>query len=159
MAKFRLLVLVICCLHALTLQQRAEASAQRWKASGSFFALSVRDIVSITRWYQSSLGFEVLREADSSGAEVRSAMLERDGNLIEVVQRDTASAPPRMPDRSYQHGIFKVGFWVADVDSLARELKQKKVAFVHGVVRPPGAGYRTFAVTDPEANVVQFFGG
>jgi hypothetical protein len=63
-----------------------------------------------------------------------------------------------LPDRSYERGIFKTGFWVADLDGLASELERKQVRFSHGIVVPPGADYRSFAVLDPDANVVQFFG-
>ena len=121
-------------------------------------ALSAGDLRAVVNWYRDSLGFSLLRETGSSGSEIRSAMLERDNNLIEIVQRKTASAPPSMPDRSYERGIFKVGFWVMDLDALAAELRRKRVNFVHGIVRPPEAAHWTFAVQDPESNVAQFFG-
>jgi len=99
-----------------------------------------------------------VREGSSADAGLRFALLRRDDHLIEVIQRDSAAAPPTMPDRSYERGIFKAGFWVTDLDALASELVRKQAHFNHGIVTPPGAGYRTFVVLDPDANVVQFFG-
>ena len=104
------------------------------------------------------LGFETLREGTSPDASVRFALLRRGDHLIEIVQRKNAAAPAAMPDRSYEQGIFKIGFWIADLDAFAAELKHKRARLSHDIVVPPGASYRIFAVLDPESNVVQCFG-
>lgn len=104
------------------------------------------------------LGFETLREGASPDANIRFALLRRGDDLIEIIQRRDAAAPAAMPDRSFERGICKSGFWVKDLDALAAELERKRASFRHGIVVPPGADYRTFAVEDPDANIVQFFG-
>jgi hypothetical protein len=63
-----------------------------------------------------------------------------------------------MADRSYQIGLFKLGFWVDRLEHLEAQLRQQGVRFSHGIVTPPGSDYRTFAVHDPEGNIVQFLG-
>lgn len=136
----------------------AKAGSGTWTASGSFFALSVSDATVTATWYREKLGFEVLREGGSPDGGLRFALLRRGDHLIEVIQRKAATAPTAMPDRSFEQGIFKAGFWITDLDGLASELERTRTRFSHGIVVPPGADYRTFAVLDPDANVVQFFG-
>jgi len=125
---------------------------------GTFFAVSAKDAAVSATWYRDRLGFETLREGASPDGRTRFALLRRGDDLIELVQREGASAPPAVPDRSYELGFFKTGFWVDDLAALETRLKVSGTAFSHGIVTPPGASYQTFAVTDPDGNVVQFFG-
>jgi catechol 2,3-dioxygenase-like lactoylglutathione lyase family enzyme len=128
---------------------------------GSFFAVSAKDAVATAAWYRDRLGFETLREGASPDGETRFALLRRRDDLIEIVQRATAVAPPAAAaeDRSYEFGLFKVGFWVGDdLTALQATLKGTGAAFEFEITTPPRADYQTFAVTDPDGNVVQFFG-
>jgi catechol 2,3-dioxygenase-like lactoylglutathione lyase family enzyme len=128
---------------------------------GSFFAVSAKDAVATAAWYRDRLGFETLREGASPDGKTRFALLRRRDDLIEIVQRATAVAPPAaaVEDRSYEFGLFKVGFWVGDdLTALQATLKGKGAAFAFAITTPPRADYQTFAVTDPDGNVVQFFG-
>ena len=127
---------------------------------GSFFAISARDAAATAAWYRDRLGFETLREGAAPDGQTRFALLKRRDDLIEIVQRTAAAAPPAAAarDRSSELGLFKVGFWVEDLAGLAAALEARATTFSHGIVTPPGATYQTFAVTDPDGNVVQFFG-
>ncbi len=153
------LSLAALCGHAQLGQQReAGRTSSNWTATGSFFALSVADAGVVSLWYRDRLGFEIVREEAASASKIRIVLLKRGDNLIEIVQRESASTPGPMPDRSYERGIFKVGFRIEDLEGLAQELKRKDTIFLHGIVVPAGAHYRTFAIKDPEGNIVQFFG-
>jgi catechol 2,3-dioxygenase-like lactoylglutathione lyase family enzyme/ketosteroid isomerase-like protein len=128
---------------------------------GSFFAVSVKDAPAAARWYRERLGFETLREGVSPDGKTGFALLRRQDDLIEIVQRQGAVDPPAAAaeDRSYERGLFKVGFWVGDgLAALEADLRAKGTAFEFGITTPPRADYQTFAVTDPDGNVVQFFG-
>jgi catechol 2,3-dioxygenase-like lactoylglutathione lyase family enzyme/ketosteroid isomerase-like protein len=128
--------------------------------TGSFFAVSVRDAAATAAWYRDRLGFETLRDGASPDGAVRFALLRRRDDLIEIVQRQTPLPPPAAAagDRSHELGTFKVGFWVDDLAGLEAKLRGQANSFRHGIVTPEGADYRTFAVNDPDGNVVQFFG-
>jgi catechol 2,3-dioxygenase-like lactoylglutathione lyase family enzyme len=127
---------------------------------GAFFAISARDAAATAAWYGERLGFETLRQGTAPDGAMRFALLRRRDDLIEIVQRASAVMPPAAAaaDRSYELGTFKVGFWVDDLAGLNAKLKAQATAFKHGIVTPSGANYQTFAVTDPDGNVVQFFG-
>jgi catechol 2,3-dioxygenase-like lactoylglutathione lyase family enzyme/ketosteroid isomerase-like protein len=127
--------------------------------TGAFFAVSARDAVATAAWYRDRLGFETLREGASPDGKTRFALLRRRDDLIEIVQRTGAVPAPAAAteDRSYEHGLLKVGFWVEDLAGLAAALKAKGTAFAFDITTPPRADYETFAVTDPDGNVVQFF--
>ena len=47
---------------------------------------------------------------------------------------------------------------VADVAALFAALKQRGVAFAFELAQPTNGPYRVFGVTDPEGNLLQFFG-
>jgi catechol 2,3-dioxygenase-like lactoylglutathione lyase family enzyme len=126
--------------------------------TGAFFAVSARDAVATAAWYRDRLGFETLREGASPDGKTRFALLRRRDDLIEIVQRAGAIAGPALEDRSFAFGLFKVGFWVDDLAGLEAQLRGQGAAFAFGITTPPRADYQTFAVTDPDGNVVQFFG-
>src|SRR6185436_18127597 len=61
---------------------------------GSFFAISARDAAATAAWYRDRLGFETLREGAAPDGQTRFALLKRRDDLIEIVQRTAAAAPP-----------------------------------------------------------------
>jgi catechol 2,3-dioxygenase-like lactoylglutathione lyase family enzyme len=104
------------------------------------------------------LGYELLQEGASPDGSVRLLLLGRGDHLLEIVQRDGAEDPPPLPDASYRLGIFKLGFVTCDIEALEAEMRRKGADFSHGLVQPPGNPWRTFAVRDPDGNLVQLFG-
>jgi catechol 2,3-dioxygenase-like lactoylglutathione lyase family enzyme len=137
------------------------ASAGDWTSRGAFAAISVPDAAAAAAWYKARLGFVALREgALPNGMAV--ALLQRGNDLLEIVSPAPATrlagAAVAPSERFRRDGIFKLGFIVDDLDALAARLEGDGVAFNHGIVRPEGNPYRTFAVTDPDGNTIQFFG-
>lgn len=128
---------------------------------GAFFALSVADAKGMADWYRKSLGFRTLLERDLPERKIVAVLLERDGSIVELIQRaDTQPAPLRDGKRSAVsvYGIFKLGLTVSDLQGLHDRLAQAGTSFDYHIVQPEGHSFRTFAVRDPEGNIVQFFG-
>src|SRR5689334_16447601 len=148
------LAMMMLMFSLLGAQPRPSATA----SSGTFFALSVADIDASVKWYCDLLGFAILSQGASPDGSTRFALLRRNNDLVEIVQRKSAVHPPSMPDRSHEWGIFKTGFWVEDLRAMESTLREKGAVFSHGIVTPRGANYQTFAVKDPDGNIVQFFG-
>ena len=124
---------------------------------GAFFALVVTDARQTADWYRGLLGFRILLERDQPERNIVAMLLERDGAMIEIVQR-AQGTPPDDATLFSRPGIAKVGFIVGDLEALHARLEAADVRFNHHIVRPEGNPLRTFAVRDPEGNIVQFFG-
>lgn len=129
---------------------------------GAFFALSVKDAKAMAEWYRSRLGFRTMLERDLPERKIVAVLLERDGSMIELIQRaDTHPAPVGEDGKRSAiktQGVFKVALTVANLQQLHDRIAAAGVAFDYHIVQPEGNPWRTFAVRDPEGNIVQFFG-
>ena len=128
---------------------------------GTFFALSVADLDHIASWYSENLGFDIDKQGQAPNAPVKFAMLSRDGAVLEVLQ--LASAKSRadwgLPAEARDvHGILKLGFIVRDVDALFALARERKLEIFFPLVDAKDVPMRTFALKDPEGNIVQLFG-
>lgn len=123
----------------------------------AFFALVVADAREVGDWYRNLLGFRTLLERNQPERNLVALLLERDGAMIEIVQR-AQGAPPGDEALFSRPGIAKIGFMTGDLDALQARLEAAGVRFNHRIVRPEGNPWRTFAVRDPAGNIVQFFG-
>ena len=56
------------------------------------------------------------------------------------------------------HGILKIGFEVADLDGLYSRARERHLDVFFEPTQPAGNPLRTFALKDPDGNIVQFFG-
>ena len=125
------------------------------RTTGALHALSVGDLDRAIAWYTEHLGFELQSRADNESR--RGALLSRPGSLLELAQ--FADAEPRNADvASHQiHGIFKLGFSTTDLEQSFDVLQRAGVDVFFPIVSASD-GTRTFAIKDPEGNIVQFFG-
>lgn len=130
--------------------------------TGAFIAISAADAPKLATWYEANLGFETLLAGQTPDGQTRYALLTLGATQIEIIERKDSRAP--MPAANGKReayrtqGYFKAGFIVNDIDALEARLKTKGAEFSRGVVQPSGNPYRTFAVYDPEGNVLQVFG-
>lgn len=126
--------------------------------SGSFHAISVRDLDAMVSWYVAELGFTV----DSSGENEsrKGALLSRPGVLLELAQfrgaRSRAEADLDVESHEI-HGIFKLGFRVEDLEAAFAQVERRGLDLFFPIVRASDAS-RTFGIRDPEGNIIQFFG-
>lgn len=132
------------------------------RSSGAFFALSVNDVETVSRWYQEKLGFRVLSQGEAPNKIAKGVILEGDGTIIELIQHREAkpfSAVAPEAKGAYQvHGIFKIGMVVEDIDVVYREIKKRGVPIAYDLVRTKDVPMRSFSIRDVEGNMIQFFG-
>ncbi len=124
---------------------------------GAFFALVVADARQVGDWYRNQLGFRTLLERNQPERNLVALLLERDGAMIEIVQRARGETPTDEILFS-RPGIAKIGFMTSNLDALHAHFEAAGVRFNHHIVRPEGNPWRTFAVRDPAGTIVQFFG-
>ena len=128
--------------------------------SGSFFALSVKDLNSTAAWYKQKLGFKELKQGASPDGKSRAIILDRDGIIVELISHKQAvnGATLMKGYKTYLiHGIFKVGFIVDDVDHTLQRLKANGVPIANGPYTDEAMHMRSFMIRDNEGNYIQFF--
>lgn len=132
------------------------------KPAGSFFALSVGDIDTATKWYAGKLGFQVAKSGRTWQGKARFALLEADGAVVELIQHQDAhplsQAAPGITESFLVHGIFKMGMAVSDVDATYRRVKERGVPIASEMMPARDIPFRTFSIRDNEGNLIQFFG-
>src|SRR5919199_2913193 len=108
------------------------------QSTGAFFALSVADINIVSRWYQEKLGFKVLSQGEAPNKIAKFAILEGDGNLIELIQHREAKplsvVAPEIKSAYQVHGIFKIGMVVKNLDGVYQELKKRGVSIAYDLM-------------------------
>ena len=128
-------------------------------AAPQFVALSVADAPASARWYQEAFGLRVLDDfkLDDGGHIV---ILRSDALLVEIVQIPIAKSPGAggIKNPHLTHGIFKVGFHVADLERAVARLRAMEAEFETGIIDDAKHGLRFALLRDPEGNYVQLFG-
>jgi catechol 2,3-dioxygenase-like lactoylglutathione lyase family enzyme len=137
----------------------ALASGPIMPVAPQFVALSVPDAKASARWYQEAFGLRVLDEIklDDGG---HIFILSSDALLVEILQIPAAKSPGAegVRDPHLTHGIFKVGFHVADLDAAVAKLRAMKAEFETSIVDDAKHGLRFALLRDPQGNYVQLFG-
>jgi catechol 2,3-dioxygenase-like lactoylglutathione lyase family enzyme len=126
-----------------------------------FFALSVANLDESVRWYVDTLGAAVVKTLNAPDGSARVAILEADGLRIELLQHGQSfHVKKHVPDLKGEflvQGIFKVGFFVDDLDGLARRWKDAKVAFLTDVIEEKDLNQKFVLVRDNSGNILQAF--
>ena len=129
---------------------------------GAFFALSVADVAATSAWYRDKLGFRIASQGEAPNKIAKFALLEKEGSIIELVQhreaRPRSAAAPGVKDAHLIHGIFKVGFHVADLDAVYHRVKEQGIPIAYDLMPAKDLDLRSFTIRDREDNLIQFFG-
>lgn len=124
-----------------------------------FFAVSVADLDASVKWYSQTLDLTPTRLPGTAQAKV--ALLQGGGLLVELVEHSEAfkleTRLPELQKRYLAHGLFKVGFFVADLDAAVERLKHRGAAFKGGVFTDKVLGARSILLLDNSDNVIQLF--
>jgi catechol 2,3-dioxygenase-like lactoylglutathione lyase family enzyme len=153
-------VLVFLLLAAASFAQQSGPPPAFNEPSGSFFALSVKDLNATSAWYQQKLGFHEVHQSASPDGKSRAIILARDGAIVELIHHKQAvtGTALRKDYKAYLvHGIFKVGFVVQDADHTMQRLKANGVQIANGPFTDDALHMRSFIIRDNEGNYIQFF--
>ena len=87
-------------------------------------------------------------------------ILQSDTLLLEILQLPAARSPGDavVKGRHLTHGIFKVGFYVSDLEGAIRKLREMKAQFDTDIVDDRAHHLRFALLRDPHGNWVQIFG-
>jgi catechol 2,3-dioxygenase-like lactoylglutathione lyase family enzyme len=124
-----------------------------------FVALSVPDGEVSKRWYSEAFGLRVLDEFKLANGD-HIIILTSETLLLEILQLGAAKSPgtEAVKDPHLTHGLFKIGFHVADLDGAVAKLKDMKAEFETGIVDDAKHDLRFALLRDPHGNYVQLFG-
>jgi predicted enzyme related to lactoylglutathione lyase len=124
-----------------------------------FFAVSVADLNASVKWYGDHLDLTPTRLPGTPQAKV--ALLQGKGLVVELVQHseafDLESRLPELQKRYLVHGLFKVGFYVKDLDATVDRLKKRGATFKGDVFTDKVLGARSVLLLDNSGNVIQLF--
>ncbi len=144
------------CLLALLLCAVAFDSAA--ETQGAFYAVSVSDISESVAWYTEKLGFKL--EAEGGNEVRKGALLSQPGVLLELAEFEGAVELTSLDADRESHevyGVFKIGLITSSPEQTLARLTEAGVETVFGIVTASD-GRQTFGVSDPDGNLVQFFG-
>jgi catechol 2,3-dioxygenase-like lactoylglutathione lyase family enzyme len=130
---------------------------------GGFIALSVADVDASAKWYAEKLSLKIVRErSPSPDQKARTTALSGDGLIVELVQHADALPLAKLGanvSRPFHvHGIFKAGIAVDDLESTLDELRRRSVEIAFAIIEDRALGLRSFAIRDPDGNMIQIFG-
>jgi catechol 2,3-dioxygenase-like lactoylglutathione lyase family enzyme len=135
------------------------APAARALQGPTFVALSVARLEASMDWYTRLFGLATALRIDMPDGSGRIAILRSDSLVVELIEHKTAVAPPPAiaQDRYLERGIFKAGFFVADLDEFLRVLEAQKVTLDTGIVKSQDLGIRFIVFKDNDGNLLQAF--
>jgi Glyoxalase/Bleomycin resistance protein/Dioxygenase superfamily len=128
-------------------------------AAPVFFALSVKDLDASVKWYSETLQLTPTRLPPTPQA--KAAILQGGGLIVELVEHseafDLETRLPELQKRYLAHGLFKVGFFVSDLDATVKRLKSRGAAFRGELFTDEILGARSILLLDNSQNVIQLF--
>ena len=137
----------------------AAAPAPVESQSPTFFALSVADLDASVKWYEDMLGLTAKRLPGNVEAKV--ALLTGAGLVVELVQHSKAfevtTRVPELEKRYLAHGLYKVGFHVADLDKTVERLKKRGASFKGGTFTDDVLKAKSALLLDNAGNIIQLF--
>ena len=136
------------------------AGLARAQESPTFFTISVPNMDETVAWYQTMFDMETIRIPPLDTV-ASIAVLRNKGLMVEVIEHK-GSAPveryvPGLNRRFLIHGLFKVGFFVRNIDEWVARLERKGAKFRGGLVEDKLNRVRTILVLDNNGNIIQLF--
>ena len=126
-----------------------------------FSAIVVSNIDSSISWYKKILGLQLRNRTDAPERGFIQANLHNKEMLIELIQVDSSLSGSKIlenhPPRTRIRGFMKFGFYVKDIESLYKQLKDQNIKFTGRMVADPVNNKKTFLINDPDDNLIQFF--
>ncbi len=135
--------------------------AARWPivpdSGPQFFAIAVRDVAASARFYREVFGLTTRKEIEPSDGGYHVLILGSDRLVVELGHgRDFRIGEE--PDRRHLvAGVFKVGFYVADLSLTLRALAEHGISPIVGPFVETDLRIRSAVIHDNEGNAIQLF--
>ena len=125
-------------------------------SGGAFWAVSTRNLQTMTDWYARVFELRLLRQIGTSRDVPQVRILGNDRLLLELVSHPQASSrQPENTETYLTHGFFKAGVVVDDAAAFARRLELLQVPVRHALMTSDELRIRYLIVADPEGNLIQ----
>jgi hypothetical protein len=137
------------------------ARSQKLKLEPLFAAVVVKNIDSSMAWYSKVLGLELRNRVDNAGRGFKQAVLINKDIMIELVELTKFVSQDSLlraqPVGTRILGYNKFGFAVKNIDALYQRFSAMQLKFYGTMVTDPVNKKKTFLLSDPDGNLVQFF--
>lgn len=123
------------------------------------FAISTPDPESAARWYREKLGLKVLKQVALPEAKT-IWIVGSDSLMVEIgplFGKNAGAEPAKRDPKAIARGIFKIGFFVEDLDKTSADLRREGVAFRFADGSDKELGLRFVIISDPDGNLIQIF--
>ena len=122
------------------------------------FGISVTDVEKSARWYEDNLG--MVRRKSAVFPKGKVIILAAPNLEVEIIQHESAVDARRqlnIREDYLARGIFKVGFYVDDLDATVARLKQHKVKFYYDHGWDEELHLKFAIIADDDGNTIQLF--
>jgi predicted lactoylglutathione lyase len=121
-----------------------------------FFALNVANVDSSVVWYSKIFGLKENKNMNDEKAGYKVVILKNENFEVELVEL-TKNKGLKVKGSGEIMGLFKVGFYLRNVDPLLNSLKDNGAAVFGRVYSDAQTNKRNFLVKDIDGNLLQFF--
>jgi catechol 2,3-dioxygenase-like lactoylglutathione lyase family enzyme len=126
-----------------------------------FAALKVKNVDSSINWYSNVFNLKLRDRTDNEQRGFKQANLTNGEIFFELIEQNKSISQETFLKDTYKgysiQGFAKLGFAVADIEAWHRLLQDKHIRFYGSMVTDKVSGKKTFLVSDPDGNLLQFF--
>jgi len=135
------------------LPQSVAAQASGFEILGpNFVAIQTRDVDAASGWYQTIFGLAEVNRIEAEELRYTIVVLSGENLSVELIQHRGVEPPP------VRHlGLFKVGFYVGDIDAAHHWLRERGVDADANVFFDEALQAHSFVFRDLEGNRLQLF--
>ncbi len=120
--------------------------------------ITVADAEKTAAWYEATFG--LVRRKSGTFPQGKFIILGSPVLEVEIIQHEAsvdARRELKIPNDYLQRGVFKVGFYVDDLDATIARLKERQVRVLMEDGRDPELHLRFALIADPDGNTIQLF--
>jgi catechol 2,3-dioxygenase-like lactoylglutathione lyase family enzyme len=139
---------------------KAIGQTQLGLEGAQFAAVSVSNADSTSAWYSNVFGMKLVKSIDTPEGDVHIRILSSNDLTLEIIasrQSKSIVDCSLKPDEGYLlKGIFKFGFYVKDIVTAEKFLKDKKVKFEYNLFEDEDMKIKSFIIADLNGTLIQF---
>jgi hypothetical protein len=122
-------------------------------------SLAVKDLESVSLWYQTYLGFKVVLKRDFPEYGTRIVFLEVNNVVIELIEDQLWKSVdrPNPPRHTTIQGVSQIRFNVKDIQEVVDRVKRHpEIGIAWDLIVVKDIGFKEFFIRDIEGNILQF---
>jgi hypothetical protein len=124
-----------------------------------FFAISVSNTDSASKWYEEVFGLKLLKEINMPQDGVHVRIISNSSLTVEIIQskesKTLADCGLKQNEAFKMRGFFKTGFYVRDLTKAEAYLKDRKVVIKHGPFADKETSTKSLIIEDLNGFMIQ----